>query len=275
VLALSGGPDPGTFQWQPGSTQVIYTASATPGSYTLQATDPASGATAAASLTVVYVPAMAVAPAQVNLAVGAGCQFTATVNGQTGAAVTWSVLGGDAGGSISSTGLYAAPQTAGNYVVSATSVQYPDNSFNVLVTVVNGLAINPAAATVLTGASQDFSVTAPNYGNPAVTWSILEGSAGGSNQGGSYTAPAAPGTYHMVATSTTDASLTAQATVTVKTTDLNGNGVTILDFGDLAILADAWGTLPVVSACDFNGDGVVNDEDVALFFSRFGGLPQP
>lgn len=50
----------------------------------------------------------------------------------------------------------------------------------------------------------------------AVTWSVREGSAGGTvTPAGLYSAPATPGTYHVVATSVADPSKSAAAVVTV------------------------------------------------------------
>jgi hypothetical protein len=49
----------------------------------------------------------------------------------------------------------------------------------------------------------------------AVTWTVQEGSAGGSVTAGLYAAPAAAGTYHVVVRSTADSTRTATATVTV------------------------------------------------------------
>lgn len=52
--------------------------------------------------------------------------------------------------------------------------------------------------------------------NTTVTWSIVEGSTGGSiSATGAYTAPQATGTFHVVATSVGDPTKTATATVTV------------------------------------------------------------
>jgi len=67
--------------------------------------------------------------------------------------------------------------------------------------------------------------------------------------------------------------LAAQVTVTVKTTDLDRDARTLLDFDDLARLADAYGTRS--EDADFDGDGWVGEADVALFLTRFGGLPAP
>jgi hypothetical protein len=53
-------------------------------------------------------------------------------------------------------------------------------------------------------------------GSPGVSWSVREGSAGGSvDADGNYTAPAATGSFHVVATSAADPAATATAAVTV------------------------------------------------------------
>jgi glucuronoarabinoxylan endo-1,4-beta-xylanase len=50
----------------------------------------------------------------------------------------------------------------------------------------------------------------------AVTWKVVEGSAGGAvSSTGLYTAPSTPGTYHVLVTSVTDPTQTFQSTVTV------------------------------------------------------------
>jgi Big-like domain-containing protein len=67
-----------------------------------------------------------VSPSTATISTGAQQQFTATVQNTSNTSVTWAVdgeTGGDAGiGTISSSGLYTAPGTAGNHVVKATSV---------------------------------------------------------------------------------------------------------------------------------------------------------
>ncbi len=73
----------------------------------------------------------------------------------------------------------------------------------------------PAAVTLTIGDTQTFA--ASFAGNPAVTWSVAEGAAGGTiTTNGIYTAPNVPGTYHVVATSNVDPTQTASATVTVE-----------------------------------------------------------
>jgi hypothetical protein len=168
----------------------------------------------------VTVPAVTVAisPATVSMAASTTQQFSATVTGASNTGVTWTVQSG--GGSVSATGLYTAPAAAGAAVVRATSVadatKFADAAITVtaVAIVVN---VTPATATVTTGATRQFTATVQNASNPAVTWSVQEGAAGGTVSGsGLYTAPATPGTYHVVATSVQDPTKKDTATVTVQ-----------------------------------------------------------
>src|SRR6185312_13602614 len=74
------------------------------------------------------------------------------------------------------------------------------------------IAIAPPEAQISVGESHDFSATVTGSGDTDVTWSIAEGSVGGSvvshgaqAQGGTvaslgvYSAPKTPGTYHVTA----------------------------------------------------------------------------
>ena len=65
--------------------------------------------------------AVSITPGSVSLTAGATSQFTATVTGSTNTGVQWSVMEGSTGGTVSSSGLYTAPSTAGTYHVVATS----------------------------------------------------------------------------------------------------------------------------------------------------------
>src|SRR5207248_1110404 len=75
--------------------------------------------------------AVAISPTSASLQAGGTQQFTATVTGTTNTAVTWSATGG----TISSSGLYTAPSTAGTYTVTATSVADSTKSASARVTV--------------------------------------------------------------------------------------------------------------------------------------------
>ena len=64
-----------------------------------------------------------ISPDSVRVNPGGTQTFTATVTGATDTAVTFGVLEGDSGGTISPTGVYTASPTLGTYHVVATSVE--------------------------------------------------------------------------------------------------------------------------------------------------------
>ncbi len=148
VGAASGGTSPYTYSWtfgdggtaatasashtytNTGSTAVTYTA-------TFTASDSASH-TASATRTITVNPAagvaVAITPASVSLNTSGTQQFTASVTGSTNTAVTWSVVEAG-GGSVSTSGLYTAPATAGTYHVKVTSQADTTKSAQATVTV--------------------------------------------------------------------------------------------------------------------------------------------
>jgi len=157
-------------------------------------------------------PAVAVtlSPASASVPAGHTQQFTATVTGSSNTAVTWSATSG----SISSTGMYTAPNTPGSYAVKATSMAESTVSASaaVTVTVAVSVAISPTSASILTGSTQQFTASVTGSSNTAVTWSATGGSVSSS---GLYTASTTAGTYTVTATSTANTSASASATVTV------------------------------------------------------------
>lgn len=79
-----------------------------------------------------------------------------------------------------------------------------------------GVAVQPAFATVVTGGTQPFSATVTGLASTSVTWAVQEGSGGGTVSGtGLYTAPGSTGTFHVVATSVAAPSISGSAQVTV------------------------------------------------------------
>ena len=78
------------------------------------------------------------------------------------------------------------------------------------------VTIDPTSVALVTGQSQVFSATITQCPGSKVEWSVQEGFEGGSiTDEGVYTAPAAPGTYHVVATCADDRGISSTATVTV------------------------------------------------------------
>ncbi|MCI0349769.1 MAG: choice-of-anchor D domain-containing protein [Acidobacteriales bacterium] len=195
----------------------LYTAPNTAGTFTVRATSVADASKSASATVTVTAPAPAIAvsitPTSASLQTSGTKQFTATVTGSTNTAVTWSATGG----TVSTAGLYTAPNTAGTYTVKATSVADASKSASATVTVTApapaiGVSINPTSATLQTSATQQFAATVTGTSNTAVTWSATGGTISTS---GLYTAPSAAGTFSVRATSVADASKSASATVTV------------------------------------------------------------
>ena len=107
------------------------------------------------------------------------------------------------------------------------------------------ISVFPLAANLNQGATQLFNATVTGTNNSAVNWTVQEGAAGGliTNMG-VYTAPNKSGTFHVIATSQADTTLSATATVTVAAVAifLNSTAVT-LDVGNqFTFVANVVGT---------------------------------
>ena len=151
-------------------------------------------------------------PNSTSLTTGGSMQFTVTVSGTSNTAVTWSATGG----TITSSGMYTAPGNPGTYTVKATSVADSTKSASATVTVTApatvSVSISPTAASLATGATQQFTATVSGTSNTAVTW---KANGGAVSSGGLYTAPATAGTYSVTATSVADPTKSASASVSV------------------------------------------------------------
>jgi hypothetical protein len=166
---------------------------------------------------------LSVSPPAISLLAGHQQQFTAAVNGSSSLAVTWSA----SGGTVSTTGLYTAPSSAGTYIVTARSVGSRRRSDSAVVTVTSStpnappppvataISISPTTSSLKSSATQQFTAVVSGPTNTAVTWSV---SAGTITSNGLYTAPASPGSYTVTAVSTADASKQASAVVVVSAT---------------------------------------------------------
>ena len=164
---------------------------------------------------VVFLPtttAVSISPTSVSLAAGATQQFTASVTGTTNTAVTWSATGG----TVTSSGLYTAPGTAGTYQVTATSQANTSVSATAAVTVtipsVVAVSISPTTASLVGGGTQQFTASVTGASNTAVTWTATGGTV---SSGGLYTAGSTTGTFNITATSQADSTKSASAVVTI------------------------------------------------------------
>jgi hypothetical protein len=195
----------------------LYTAPGTAGSYTVTATSAADTTkSASATVTVSAAPlvSITISPTSASLLTGGTQQFTAMVTGTANTAVTWSATGG----TISSSGLYTAPNTGGTLTVTATSAADTTKSASATVTVsapTLSVSMSPTSASLSTGSMQQFTATVTGATNSAVTWSATGGTI---SSAGLYTAGQTPGTYTVTATSVADSTKSASSTVTVVTT---------------------------------------------------------
>ena len=161
-----------------------------------------------------------VAPPAASLLTSGTLQFSAQVTGSNDTAVLWSVQEVASGGFVDASGLYTAPATAGTFHLVATSHADPTRSVTATVTVrppLINVTVRPQSAKVVAGGTQQFTAQVSGTADTALLWSVREGDSGGTiDATGLYTAPAAAGVFHPVATSHADPTRSAIATVTVE-----------------------------------------------------------
>lgn len=165
---------------------------------------------------------VSVAPQAVALAVGEAQQFSARVEGASDASVVWSVVEGDAAGTVTREGLYRAQGVGTQHLVAA-SRAFPGATATATVTVVPAppgevrVTVAPAAAAVAPNATVQLVATVAGAADTSVDWSVQEGAAFGAvSARGLYTAPAAGDRVaHVQAKSRADASKIAVASIAV------------------------------------------------------------
>jgi hypothetical protein len=130
-----------------------------------------------------------VQPTSVSVRVGTTAQFTAIVTDTSNQAVTWSVVGGAANGTISGAGLYTAPAAVPSppqVTIMAVSQKDKTKSATALVTVTTTsppsnvtVTVSPNAPSVANFGTQQFTAAVAGTTNIAVTWQV-NGVTGGS-----------------------------------------------------------------------------------------------
>ena len=197
------------------STTGLYKAPSSAGPDTITATsvsDPTKSASASVNVSDPATVSVSVSPASATTTTNGTAQFSATVTGSTNTAVTWTATGG----SVSSTGMFTAPSTAGTYTITATSAadtsKSASASVNVSAPATVSVSISPASATTTTNGTAQFSATVSGSTNTADTWSATGGTI---SSAGLYTAPSTAGTWTVKATSVADPTKSASATATV------------------------------------------------------------
>lgn len=160
-----------------------------------------------------------IAPEQAAIVAGQTISFSATVTGSADAGVAWSV-DESLGGTITTEGVYTAPSKPGTYHVTVTSRADGAKSKKARIIVEPSgtvtVAVSPATPSLGACQTVQLAATVSGAADPTVSWAVAEGAAGGTvSATGLYRAPAATGTFHVVATSLADATRTSTATVTV------------------------------------------------------------
>jgi hypothetical protein len=195
----------------------------TSGRYTVSAISVVD-ATKSASAAVVVQPQVGIvmAPTTATLAIGETRTFLVGVYGSDNTRYTVSADGGTAtaeGESVT----YTAPNTTGTYHVTVTSMASTAQKAVAVITVKPKVQFGAGLKTTLS-LGETLAVTAQTVGtaNTAVTWSLQETDA----PAGTLTAPTAntvnfkapqqAGTYHLIATSVADTSVSTTLTLTVQ-----------------------------------------------------------
>jgi hypothetical protein len=172
------------------------------------------GTPAASQPEIVITPIdVSIDPTSVSVESRGTVRFTTSVIGTSDTAVIWSVEAG----TIDQSGLYTAPLAAGTFHVTATSRADPGRSATAAVSVTAiSVSLSPKTVTLAPDGTQQFTALVSGTADRYASWTVLEGTAGGSiDRNGLYTAPAAAGTFHVVAASLADPGRTDIAVVTV------------------------------------------------------------
>jgi hypothetical protein len=206
------------------SASGLFTALSTAGSVTVTATstqDTTKSGTASVTVqsSASTITSVAVTCSPSTIGVGATSQCNATVQGtgRFNSAVTWSA----SAGTISASGLFAAPSTAGSVTVTATSTQDTTKSGTASVTVqsntstIASVAVTCNPSTIGLSATSHCNATVQGTGSysTAVTWSASVGTISAS---GLFTAPSTAGSVTVTATSSQDTTKSGTTTVTVQ-----------------------------------------------------------
>ena len=118
----------------------------------------------------------------------------------------------------------------------------------------------PLAPSVQTGQVVAFSATINAQATTAVTWSVVEAAGGSITSGGLYTAPAAPGVFHVQVAFPATPGTTAQAVVTVVSPSAGqpGLGIAAPLNGYLPFPADnPWNQVVAGLPVDPNSDAII------------------
>ena len=225
-----------------------------------------------ARLIVLMAPDISAQPQSLSVVVGQTATFAVAATGTAPLSYQWRKNGAAISGATSSSYKTPPVTTADDGAIFSVVVangQGSATSGDAKLTVVApppAVEILPMALGYFPGDTAAFSAKVTNTADTRVTWTA---SAGTIDDTGRFTAPGAPGTVTITATSVADPSRIGTATITVRGTDFDGN--TALN-PKLLGLAHAMGsTGPAdLAKYDFNGDGRIDDADLVKLYQKMG-----
>jgi len=177
-----------------------------------------AGGTGGAVAPATPVVTVSVVPSAATVGTNATAQFLAAVQNASSATVQWQVNripgGGGAIGTISADGLYQAPASVPGTAVTITAVLQADVSrFGVAeVSVVPPVSLSPRQASLTTSQTLQLQAAGPGVDNSSVNWAA---SGGFITAGGLYIPPTIAGIVTVTATSKSDSTVSASATIYV------------------------------------------------------------
>jgi hypothetical protein len=219
--------------------------------------------------------AVTVSPKSASLQTGGMQAFTATVTGTSNTAVTWSVPSGH--GTIAQMGTdsatYTAPAIAGMYTLTATSQADASKYDTATVTVTSASIVftNIPKALFVNDTTQ-LQASVSGLANTAINWSVPSGQ-GTVTPTGFYTAPAtipvSDGKATITAASVQVPAISGQAKILIRPLSFASFDNNTKTSPQLLDLANAFGSIAKadLDKYDINGDGIINDEDLAMLFN--------
>jgi serine/threonine protein kinase, bacterial len=159
-----------------------------------------------------------------------------------------------------------------NNTVSCSLGNFLTNEVNIAGPANNSLLLLPAAPSVATNGTINFTAVVVGTFDQQIAWSMVEPSGGTITSSGSYTAPVTAGTYHVKATSVADRTKSATVTVTVTPpppvvtvlagsgtmgSPVDGTGSAAVFFYLSSVAADGHGNLYVVDSDPFYRGGLL------------------
>ncbi len=154
---------------------------------------------------------ISISPAQATVGAAGTLQLSATVSGTSNTQVNWTASAGTISGS-GSTATFTAPAQGGSVTITARSQASADASATAQVTVTPAaVSVSPAEAELLRGETLVFTASVTGTEQTGVNWSASCGTVQAQGGSATFTAPDAPGSCTVTATSTLDSSRSGSA----------------------------------------------------------------